>query len=163
MDINGTLVWYYKICKREVYLMSHGIVPNQDDDNLEIGRFIHENFYKRNEKEIRFGNVVFDVLYKNKNELVIGETKKSSKFLEASKWQLLFYLNLLKEAGIKAKGVLLYPEERKKVDVELTEENMRELRLITEEIQKIIDSDAPPKIEENHYCKNCAYREYCFA
>lgn len=163
MDVNGTLVWYYKICKREVYLMAHSIVPNQQDENIEIGRFIHDNYYRRNEKEIRFGNVVFDVMYKNGNKLIIGETKKSSKFLEASKWQLLFYLNVLKQAGIEARGVLQYPEERKRVDVELTDENISELENIIKDIEQIIDAPNPPKVEECIYCKNCAYREYCYA
>lgn len=163
MEVNGTLIWYYKICKREVYLMAHSIVPNQQDENIEVGRFIHENYYRRSEKEIRFGNVVFDVMYKNGNNLIIGETKKSSKFLEASKWQLLFYLNVLKQAGINAKGVLQYPEEKKRIEVELTYENEKELNEIVEDIKKIINEPYPPKVEECIYCKNCAYREYCFA
>ncbi|TDT51940.1 CRISPR-associated protein Cas4 [Fonticella tunisiensis] len=163
MDVNGTLVWYYKICKREVYLMSHGIVPDQEDDNIEIGRFIHENYYRRNDKEIRFGNVVFDVVYQDGNKLVIGETKKSSKFLEASKWQLMYYLKVLKEAGIEASGVLQYPEERRRVEIKLTDENIKELKKIEAEIIDITNSKVPPKIEECIYCKNCAYREYCYA
>ncbi|MBZ4663988.1 MAG: cas4 [Caloramator sp.] len=163
MDVNGTLIWYYNICKREVYLISHGILPNQDDENIDIGRFIHENYYRRNEKEIRFGNVVFDVMYQNQNKLIIGETKKSSKFLEASKWQLLYYLKILNEAGIDAKGVLQYPEERRRVEVELTDENIIKLKKMEEEIINIIESPLPPKVEECVYCKNCAYREYCYA
>ncbi|GFR35138.1 CRISPR-associated protein Cas4 [Thermobrachium celere] len=163
MDVNGTLVWYYNICKREVYLMSHGIVPNQDDENIEIGRFIHENYYRRNEKEIRFGNVVFDIMYQSGSKLIIGETKKSSKFLDASKWQLLYYLKILSDAGIEAKGVLQYPEERRRVEVELTEENIKKLKEMEEEIKNIIEAPLPPKVEDCIYCKSCAYREYCYA
>ncbi len=59
--------------------------------------------------------------------------KKSSKFEEASKIQLLYYLRELEKAGINAKGgVLLYPEERKRIDVELT----RETILLLEETEK---------------------------
>lgn len=76
MEVNGTLIWYYNICKREVWLISHGIIPDQQNENVDLGRFIHENYYKRSKKEIQFGNVVFDVLYETGNELVIGETKK---------------------------------------------------------------------------------------
>ena len=61
--INGTLMWYYGICKREVWLMSRNIVPDQSDTNIDIGRFLHETAYSRNKKEIEFGNVKFDVLY----------------------------------------------------------------------------------------------------
>lgn len=102
-------------------------------------------------------------MYQNGNKLIIGETKKSSKFLEASKWQLLFYLNILKQAGIDAKGVLNYPEERRKIEVELKQNHIIELEEITKEIEKLINSDIPPKVEECVYCKSCAYREYCYA
>ena len=57
MEVNGTLMWYYMICKREVWLMSRNIVPDQKDTNIDIGRFIHETSYTRNKKEIEFGNV----------------------------------------------------------------------------------------------------------
>ena len=120
MEVTGTLVWYYKICKREVWMMARGILPDQKDENIDYGRFLHEETYKRNEKEVMFGNVRFDVIFKNEEKLVIGETKKTSKYEDASKYQLAFYLKVLKEAGIYAEGQLLYPEEKKRVDVILT-------------------------------------------
>lgn len=92
MEVNGTLIWYLNICKREVWLMSHYIVPDQQNENLDLGRFLHEQTYKRNGKEIAFGNIRFDVLLETKDKLVIGETKKTSSFSEASKWQLMYYL-----------------------------------------------------------------------
>lgn len=161
--VNGTLMWYYKICKREVWLMSRNIIPDQKDINIDIGRFIHETVYGRNKKEIEFGNVKFDVLLNTKDELVIGETKKTSKFQEASKMQLLYYLRELKKAGINAKGVLLYPEERKRVEVELTEVNILALEKAEDEIILIVSSEIPPPVIKNKYCKSCGYREYCYA
>ena len=56
VEITGTLIWFYKICGREVWLMAHSIIPDQQDDNIDIGRFLHENTYQRNKKEIVFGN-----------------------------------------------------------------------------------------------------------
>lgn len=163
IEINGTLMWYYMICEREVWLMSRNIVPDQKDTNIEIGRFIHEKSYSRNKKEIEFGNVKFDVLLNNKDELVIGETKKTSKFQEASRIQLLYYLKELKKAGINARGVLLYPEEKKRVEVELTEENILLLQEIEEKVRNIIANEMAPPVIKNKYCRRCGYREYCFA
>lgn len=163
MDANGVYIWYYNICKREVWLMSKGIVPDQKDENIDLGRFIHENYYKRTDKEISFGNVKFDVMFRSKEKLVIGETKKSSKFYNASKYQLLFYLKVLKEAGINAEGVLLYPEERKRVEVKLSSEEEEELGNMCSEIEQIINLDKVPKVEKNKYCNNCGYRLYCYA
>ena len=94
MDVNGTLFWYYNICKREVWLMTHQIVPDQQNDNISFGRFLHETTYQRNKKEILFGNVKFDVILEKGDHLVIGETKKSSRYSEASKWQLMYYLQV---------------------------------------------------------------------
>lgn len=163
MDITGTYLWYYNICKREVWLMSRGIVPDQQDENVDIGRFIHEHTYKRNDKEIAFGNVKFDVIFRSKNKIVIGETKKTSKYAEASKWQLMFYLKTLKDAGIKAEGQLLYPEERKRTSIELTEENENKLLEMCSDIEKICSMNLPLEAKKISFCKNCAYREYCYA
>lgn len=160
--INGTLMWYYNICKREVWLMGRNIVPDQKDTNIDIGRFIHESSYGRNKKEIEFGNVKFDVLLNTKDQLVIGETKKTSKYEEASKMQLLYYLRELEKAGINAKGVLLYPEERKRVEVELNCENILSLEKAEEKILSIINNEFPPPVEKNKFCRSCGYREYCY-
>ncbi|SHI82143.1 CRISPR-associated protein Cas4 [Lutispora thermophila] len=163
MVVNGTLIWYYAICKREVWLMSRNITPDQKDTNIEIGRFLHETYYNRSKKEIEFGNVKFDVLVNTKDELVIGETKKTSKFEEASTMQLLYYIRELRRAGINAKGVLLYPEERKRVEVEFTEEKNMLLEKAEDEIGRIINDATPPPVVKNKYCKSCGYREYCYA
>lgn len=163
MEVNGTLMWYYAICKREVWLMSRNIVPDQKDTNIDIGRFIHETAYNRNKKEIEFGNVKFDVLIHNKDELVIGETKKTSKYQDASEMQLLYYLRELKKAGINAKGILLYPEEKKRVEVELTEDKIQVLEYAENEIKRIMNSEFPPPVIKIKYCRSCGYREYCYA
>lgn len=123
MDVNGTLIWYYNICKREVWLMSHYIVPDQQNSNIDFGRFLHEHTYQRKQKEIVFGNVKFDVLLQKGDELVIGETKKSSRYSEASKWQLMFYLQILKKAGIQASDMLLYPQEKKREKIVLDDKS----------------------------------------
>lgn len=163
MDVNGTLVWYYNICKRQVWLMSRYIVPDQNDENIDLGRFIHEQAYIRNEKEISFGNVKFDVLFRKGKEITIGETKKTSRYEEASKWQLMYYLKVLRECGINAKGLLLYPEEKKRVEVLLDEESEAALNQMVDSIEGIIGNEIPPEVVKIHFCKNCAYRDYCYA
>lgn len=163
MEVTGTLVWFYKICRREVWLMARNILPDQKDENIDYGRFLHETTYQRNEKEVLFGNVRFDVIFKNKDKLVIGETKKTSKYEEASRYQLAFYLSVLKESGIEAEGQLLYPEEKKRVDVKLTDELLQELEEIKRDIIHIAEAEKPPLPRKNTYCKRCGYKEYCYA
>ncbi|MFX0548658.1 CRISPR-associated protein Cas4 [Hathewaya histolytica] len=161
--VNGTLIWFYNICKREVWLMARNIVPDQKDENIDLGRFIHEHSYSRKDKEIQIGNIKFDVLLNTKEKIIIGETKKSSKYEEASKWQLLYYLKVLKEGGIKAEGQLLYPEEKRRTKVILDEENEKQLNKMEEEIKKLCSKKYPDPPEKKSFCKNCGYREYCYS
>ena len=163
VDITGTLVWFYKICPREVWLMVRNILPDQKDDNIDYGRFLHDTTYQGNEKEVLFGNVKFDVIFKTENKLVIGETKKTSKYEDASRYQLAFYLQVLKKAGIYAEGQLLYPEEKKRVDVILTEQLEEELEQIKQKIILIAEKEKAPQPKKNSFCKKCGYREYCFS
>lgn len=162
LKVNGTLVWYYHICKREVWLIGHGIEADQQSDFLLLGKHIHEIFYKDRKKEINIDNVIkIDLLPGGK---VIGEIKKSSKFLESAKMQLAFYLYYMKyEKGVEMEGVLLIPEERKRIEVRLTEEIEKEIKKVTEEIMEILKLPKPPEVKRIPYCKNCAYKEFCFA
>ena len=54
--VTGTLVWYYCVCPRQAWLMARHLVPDEDDTNIEIGRFIHETAYRREKKEITLGH-----------------------------------------------------------------------------------------------------------
>ena len=96
--ITGTLVWYYYICHREVWLMAHGIEPDPDNTNIDIGRLIHETSFRREKKEIQFDNVKFDVITDGEDRIIVSEIKKSSRFKKSAVMQLAFYLSKLREA-----------------------------------------------------------------
>jgi CRISPR-associated exonuclease Cas4 len=163
MPVTGTDIWYYYICPREVWMMKHQIAPDQEDEALDIGRFISETYYQRNKKEISIGNIVVDRIRKEDGQLVIGEVKKSSRYLKSAKMQLLYYLDTLREMGIDAKGELLFPEERKKETVEWTEEAKQELKQAVADIRRIARMPVPPSPKKISFCAKCAYREYCWA
>lgn len=162
-NVDGTLIWYYYICKREVWLMYRNIVPDQWNENIDLGRFLHEKFFNREKKEILFGNIKLDfVSYKN-NKIIVSETKKSSRFLLSSKMQLMYYLRELSKTGIKAEGVLHFIDEKRTEKVNLNYADLEELNRAEIEIEKIIQSELPPPVVEINFCKNCGYREYCYA
>jgi len=161
--ITGTLVWYYYVCKREVWFMSRELHPNQNDEFLEIGRLIHENTYLRERKEILINHMKIDLIKKGKDNFIIAEIKKSSKFLLPSKMQLLFYLYELKNMGINLKGELLVPKERKKEEIELTPDKEEEVKNAIKEIKNIIRKETPPQANKIKFCRNCAYNEFCWA
>ncbi|MEM2109107.1 MAG: CRISPR-associated protein Cas4 [Candidatus Odinarchaeota archaeon] len=158
--ITGTLVWYYFICKRELWLMAHEITPDEDFSSLEIGRAVHEIFYNRMFKEIQLEGVKIDLL--KKNERVICEIKTTSKFIEAARFQLLYYLYRLKEYGAKFNGSILVPKERRRIRVFLDEKSEEKIVKILKEIRKILELDIPPQPVKIAYCRKCAYREFCW-
>lgn len=143
--------------------MSHQIVPDQENSNVDIGRFLHEESYKRDKKEISLGNIIIDVMKKENGELVVGEVKKSSKFKESARMQLLYYLKELKDKGIKAKGVLMFPKEKKREEIDLAEDDEKELEKVVKDILRIMYLDKPPEAEKINFCKKCAYSEFCFS
>ena len=161
-NVNGTLIWYYYICKREVWLIAHGIEASPDNELLQLGRIIHETYYKRHRKELLIDNKIkIDVLEGGK---IIGEIKKSSRYLKSARMQLAFYLYYLKSVkGKLLEGELLIPEERKRIRVRLTDELEKEIRKAISEIERITSSPSPPKANKIKYCRNCAYREFCWS
>ena len=94
--------------------MSRQLTADQDDSNLEIGRYIQETSYSRAKKEVHLGHAKIDLIRRKDGDLVVGEVKKSSRYKESSRMQLAFYLRELKQRGIIAKGELHFPEERGK-------------------------------------------------
>ncbi|MCX7724308.1 MAG: CRISPR-associated protein Cas4, partial [Thermodesulfovibrio sp.] len=128
-----TLIWYYYICPREVWLMSRHLEPYQGNPFIEIGRLLSQEAYKRDRKEIMIqtpeqqGGMVIDLIKTEDEEILIGEVKKSSRYEKSARMQLAYYLFRLKLLGIEAKGQLLFPKEKRRVDVYLTDEIEKEL------------------------------------
>ncbi len=162
-EVTGSLVQSYNICKRQVWLMAHQIIPDQEHPYIEMGRLIDDMSYDRDRKKINFENVVIDLVRNDNGNLLVGEVKKSSKAVDSAKLQLLFYLYKLKQNGIEAKGQLFFPEERKKIDVGLTSESEAEVVNAINEIRDIINMDKAPVFEKIPYCKNCGYKEFCLS
>lgn len=160
--ITGTLIWYYYICKREVWLMSHSITPDQENQYIEIGRLIDEESYSR-DKRIHFSEIAIDLIKNKDGNVCVGEIKKSSKAEKSAKMQLAFYLMELRDYGIEARGELLFPKEKKKEEVILTEDLKKELIQAIKEIDEIISFSVPPPPEKCRFCYKCAYSEFCWA
>ena len=128
MRVNGTLINYYFHCKRQCYL--HGNRLNLEDNSeiVQIGKAIHEERLQSSNSEIAIENIKLDKLTKE----YLTEVKKSDADVEAAKWQLLYYLSVLKNKGIYRKGKLEFVEKNKSnkkvVILELTEERENELK-----------------------------------
>ena len=163
MIVNGTLVNYYFHCKRQCYL--HGFRLNMEDnsDDVKVGKALHEE----KAADAKYAEVAIDHIKLDKlTSKYLVEIKKSDADEEACKWQLLYYLWILKKKGIVRKGKVEFVEKNKKgrrtVEYELTllEENL--LKQYICEIEMLLKQENVPEVIKAAHCKKCAYYEYCF-
>lgn len=163
MRVNGTLINYYFHCRRQCYL--HGNRLNLEDNSelVQIGRAIHEVKAEDKENtEIAIDNIRLDKLTAE----YLTEIKKSDADIEACKWQLYYYLKVLKEKGIIRKGKLEFEEKNREgksiVILTLGEEEEKRLEQIQLRIEELLQMDEIPPAENSSRCRKCAYYEYCY-
>lgn len=163
MRVNGTLINYYFHCKRQCYLHGNRLNLEDNSENVKIGKAIHEEKESKSKNsEIEIDNIKIDKLT---NEYLV-EIKKSDADIDASKWQLLYYLKVLKDKGIDRKGKLEFIEKnkgnKKVLYFELNDELLKELDEYVHEIDKLLQSNEIPPVLNKAKCKKCAYYEYCY-
>jgi CRISPR-associated exonuclease Cas4 len=161
--ITGTYVWYYFICQREVWLLSRQIEPDQDHEAILLGRLNDQTSYAREKKYLYFEGGVVDLFREENGKLLISEVKKSSRFEESARMQLLFYLLKLRENGVDAVGELRIPREKKIIPVRLDPEGEAALAEACAGIQTIVARPKPPPPVRCRYCRGCAYLEFCWS
>lgn len=162
MRVNGTLMNYYFHCKRQCYLHGNRLNLEDNSEQVKIGKALHEERDKKENTEIALENICLDKL---SNEY-LTEVKKSDADVEAAKWQLLFYLKILKEKGIIRKGKLEFMEKgktnKKVLYYELTEDLEEELEHYISSIETLLEANEIPEVLKKPQCKKCAYYEYCY-
>ena len=142
--------------------MGHQIVPDQENDNVLIGKSIAEHSYEREQKEIVVDNIKIDIVNIDNGKMCISEVKKSSKYKESATMQLAFYLKKLKEIGINASGELRFPKEKIREEIILDDNIENKLNEIEKDIEIILNSEKPLPPEKQKFCNNCAYAEFCW-
>lgn len=162
MKVNGTLMNYYFHCKRQCYLFGNRLNMEDNSEEVKTGKAIHEERAEADNAEIAIDNIRLDKLTAE----YLTEVKKSDADVEASKWQLILYLKVLKEKGIHRKGKLEFVEKNKRdkkiVIIELTEEIENELEQYVKEIEELLQAEKIPQVVNKPQCKKCAYYEYCY-
>lgn len=162
MRVNGTLINYYFHCKRQCYLHGNRINLEDNSEQVKIGKALHEERNDVDHTEIALDNIRLDKL----TDEYLTELKKSDADIDAAKWQLLFYLKILKDKGIDRKGKLEFVEKgksnRKVLYFDLTQEREDELKEYIEKIENLLDQTDIPEVINKAQCKKCAYFEYCY-
>jgi len=161
--VNGTLINYFFHCKRQCYLHGNRLNLEDNSESVKVGRAIHkEKEEKLMDSEIGIENIRLDGL----TSKYLVEIKKSDADIEASKWQLLFYLKILKDKGIERDGKLVFVEKNKQskniIYVYLTEDNIVKLEKYIAEINDLLTGEKIPDVINSSSCKKCSYYEYCF-
>lgn len=159
--VTGVMVYYYFVCKRKLWYFSNDLNMEFNSELVGIGKLIDETSYRREKKNILIDETIsIDFL---KDWRIVHEVKKSRKIDEAAKWQLKYYMWVLKNKGVDIeKGILDYPLLRKREEIILNEQEELELKSVIEDIQKIISSKLPPNTINKRVCKKCAYYELCY-
>jgi len=160
LNFTGTQVNYYFVCKRKLWFFSHGLEMEETSDLVLLGRLLHERGYARKFKEVQIGRIKIDFLASG---CEIHEVKRSRKAEDAHLFQLLYYLYYLrKTAGVEGRGVLHYPLLKRTVDVELTDELVKQLEFVLRDIDEILGQGGPPLPVKTGYCRRCSYAELCW-
>ncbi|KEI09636.1 CRISPR-associated protein Cas4 [Clostridium sp. K25] len=163
MRVNGTLVNYYIHCKRQCWLHGNRVNMENNSEDVKIGKAIHKIREEHGKNtEVSIENIKIDKITKE----YLVEVKKSDSDIEAVRWQILFYLKILKDKGIDKKGKIEVIEKNKSnnkiIYEELTEEKEERLKEIIFNIEKLIEDENLPMVEFDNKCKKCAYYEYCY-
>ena len=110
MNLTGTHINYYRLCKRKLWLFANDIQMEHTSDIVADGKVIEEESYQQRSE--RYTQIELSVLYNGINltgkidfydtkNKIVHETKRSNKVEQAHIWQVKFYLWLveLNEVG----------------------------------------------------------------
>lgn len=160
-DITGVMVYYYEVCKRKLWYFYNEIQMEQGNENVEIGKILDEETYKRDKKHINIDNIINIDFIRSKG--ILHEVKKSKKIEQASILQVKYYLYFLEKRGVSnIKGKIDYPLLKQSIDIDLTSEDISMIEDILKDINLIVDEKYPPNLEKKRICKSCAYYDLCF-
>ncbi|WP_300857698.1 CRISPR-associated protein Cas4 [uncultured Clostridium sp.] len=160
-EITGVMIYYYKVCKRKLWYFYNEIQMEQGNENVLIGKAIDEETYKRDKKHINIDNIINIDFIRSKG--ILHEVKKSKKIEEASILQVKYYLYFLKKRGVNnIKGKIDYPLLKQSIDVELLDDDIKDIEKILDDIKIIVKANNPPSLDKKKICKSCAYYDLCF-
>jgi CRISPR-associated exonuclease Cas4 len=165
LRITGVMVQYYAACKTELWYFANHISYNDEDENIKIGKVIHEQSFSRQKKNISIDSTIsIDYVKSNsKNGIVIHEIKKSSKLAEPVRMQVLYYLWYLRKKGIShISAIITYPKERRKEELHISPSEENTIENILSDIKQIVKKSTPPQPIKKPYCKKCSYYQLCW-
>ncbi len=161
--LTGKEINYLHVCKRKLWLFAHGIRPELEFDNVQIGMLLQQESFSREKKEIPIGD--YGVLdWADFADGIIHETKKGRSIPEADEAQAAYYLWALRQNGVNVHTAEIhYPSLRKTKTVEWSDTVSHQIDNDIRQAELVISSAETPELVKKNICKNCAFEEYCFA
>jgi CRISPR-associated exonuclease Cas4 len=163
--ITGTEIAYLHVCPRKLWLFHHGIRPENEHSNVQIGRFVQETSFTRheNEKELVLGNIgVVDWAELDKG--VIHEIKKGKAPFGAEEAQVRYYMWWLRARGVNVHTCIIhYPKQKRTRVLPWIAEMEESVGADLTKARRIVESSQAPLPAAGTICKSCAYEEFCFA
>lgn len=166
MKISGTLIAYYHLCHRKLWLHHHHFRMENATANafVEEGQLIDQQSYSRRSqrwRQLHLGHLKID--HFDPATHTVREVKKSPKLEYAHIAQVKYYLYHLEQLGVQnASGLIEYPQQRKTTKVSLSEEDRQEIRAWEAEIERLVKQPTCPELVRKTYCRHCAFRDFCF-
>lgn len=164
----GTQINYLAVCHRKLWLFSRGLEMERESQSVAAGKITSETSYSRENKEVQIGDVAVLDWVENRvgddGVLTVHEVKQSKAVSESHTLQMLFYLRLLRERGVEARGQIDYPLLKQKQVVELDAQAEVRLDVALRQIGTVVRrEEAPPKLDSKRFCESCAYFEFCWS
>lgn len=160
-SINGTMVNYYHVCPRKLWLYTRGMGREQDSPLVELGKLLHDQSFTRRKHDLSiFGRIKID--YTTAGEvLIIHEVKKTKSQFHATRAQALFYLYAMEQLGVECRGEVHYRSEKRRESIELDNESRVKTKESIQAILAVVSEVSPPPVPTGVPCSKCAYKDYC--
>lgn len=173
MHITATLVNYFMLCHRKVWLHANGILMEHTSDLVSEGKLVgQESYPQRAERwtEIEVSaepssgiRLAAKIDFFDPQAGVVHEVKKSDAKEAAHIAQVQFYLYVLRLNQIKAEfGLIEYPKIRSTEKVFLTEVDQQILEDKILRVSEIINREECPEKLPISKCKSCSFFEFCW-
>ncbi len=163
--ISASHITYYHLCHRKLWLHHRGMRMEDNSQAVAEGQLIGKTTYTRRPqrwRELDLGPLKIDHYDPHTN--TVREVKKSPKLEHAHIAQVKYYLYAMEKRGIHgARGVIEYPKHRRTTEVSpLTDADRREIMGWEAEVQRIVSLPQCLPLVKKGYCRNCAFRDFCF-
>lgn len=175
--IGGMLVGYYLVCPRKAWLSMRSLWMEQESQAVALGRLLDETSYRRRHRPALFEATAPDgtplVAKIDGARLrggVLHETKKGRACEDAHRWQVRFYLWVLKRCGVTGpggaslRGQLDYPQLRRTEPVTLQPADEQHMAELVADLAALARQDRPPeRLPRRSFCRRCAFEDLCYA